>query len=54
MADDRRQFDLQRLRELGLDLDSSQDEAEVKSTCRLTQDCIEAGDNSLTLNQVIE
>ncbi|WP_370171847.1 MULTISPECIES: hypothetical protein [Hyphomonas] len=54
MADDRRQFDLQRLRELGLDLDSSQDEAEVKSTCRLTQDCIEAGDNSLTLNQVSE
>ncbi len=54
MADDRRQFDLQRLRDLGLDLDSSQDEAELKSTCPLTQDCIEAGDNSLTLNQQTE
>ncbi|HBJ39286.1 MAG TPA: hypothetical protein DDZ20_00445, partial [Hyphomonas sp.] len=54
MADDRRQFDLQRLRDLGLDLDSSQDEAELKSTCPLTPDCIEAGDNSLTLNQLTE
>jgi hypothetical protein len=54
MADDRRQFDLQRLRDLGLDLDSSQDEAELKSTCPLTQDCIDSGDNSLTLNQRTE
>ena len=54
MADDRRQFDLQRLRDLGLDLDSSQDEAEVRSNCRLTQDCIDAGDTSLTLNPQTE
>ena len=43
-----------REQDLGLDLDSSQDEAELKSTCRLTQDCIDAGDNSLTLNQQTE
>ncbi len=54
MADERRQQLLHRLRELGLDLDASQDEAELKSNCRLTQDCIDAGDNSLTLNLMTE
>lgn len=50
MADEHRQHLMQRLRELGLDLDVSQDEAELKSNCRLTEECIEAGDNSLTLD----
>lgn len=50
MADDRRLYDLQRLHTLGLDLESSQDEAELKSPCLLTEDCRESGENSLTLN----
>ena len=50
MADDRRLYDLQRLHTLGLDIESSQDEAELKSPCLLTEDCRESGENSLTLN----
>lgn len=54
MADESRQHHLQRLRDLGLDLDSSQDEAELKISCLLTEDCRQSGDNSLTLNQKAE
>ncbi|MFH1517985.1 MAG: hypothetical protein ABIH17_08915 [Pseudomonadota bacterium] len=37
------------VRKLGLDHDASQDDGEIRSQCPLTTECVELGDNSLTL-----
>ncbi|MFN3609421.1 MAG: hypothetical protein ACK4Y9_10185 [Hyphomonas sp.] len=51
MSEEGRLEEMRRVRELlGLDGDVSQDEAEARAPCPLHEDCIIAGDNSLTLN----
>ena len=50
MADEHRQHILQSLRARLPELDLSQDETELRAPCPLTADCLEAGDNSLTLD----
>jgi len=49
MADERLLREIQQLKELGVDFESSQDESEVRVPCDLSQDCQESGENSLIL-----
>jgi hypothetical protein len=51
MADERLLREIQQLEELGVDFESSQDESEVRTLCDLTEDCRDAGENSLVLNR---
>ena len=51
MSDERLKEILWRLHErFGFDFETSQDEAESRHPCPLSAECIEAGDNSLTIN----
>ncbi len=51
MSDDSRLEEIRRVRELlGLDGDASQDETETRAPCPLHKDCIESGDNNLSIN----
>ena len=51
MSEDSRLEEIRRVRELlGLDGDASQDETETRAPCPLHKDCIESGDNNLSLN----
>ncbi|HPF24646.1 MAG TPA: hypothetical protein PK417_14265 [Hyphomonas sp.] len=49
MADERLLREIQQLKELGVDFESSQDESEVRVPCDLTPECRESGDNTLVL-----
>ena len=49
MADERLLREIQQLKELGVDFESSQDETEVRVPCDLTPECADSGDNSLIL-----
>jgi hypothetical protein len=49
MADERLLREIQQLKELGVDFESSQDESEVRVPCDLSPDCLDSGENSLIL-----
>jgi hypothetical protein len=49
MADERLLREIQQLKELGVDFESSQDESEVRVPCDLSPDCQDSGENSLIL-----
>ncbi|MEZ5997216.1 MAG: hypothetical protein R3B98_00795 [Hyphomonas sp.] len=50
MADERRAQEIRELERLGIDFESSQDPADVRAPCDLTEDCAASEENTLILN----